>query len=52
MEKRNKLAAKKDKNLKRIVFVNKETNQKYMIANKKTMEKIDGPSEETKDFMY
>ena len=51
MEKRNKQIAKKDKDLKRIVFVNKNSGQKYMISNKKTMEKIDGPSEEIRNFM-
>ena len=45
LKKRNEKIAKKDKNLKRIVFVNKSSGQKFMVSNKKTMDKIDGKSE-------
>ena len=45
LKKRNEQIAKKDKNLKRIVFVNKSSGQKFMVSNKKTMDKIDGKSE-------
>ena len=49
--KRNKAIAKKDKDLKRIVFVNKNTGSRFMISNQKTMEKIDGIPEETSSFL-
>lgn len=51
LQTRNEKIAKKNKDLKRIVFVNKKSGQKFMISNKKTQEKIDGPSEEVKGFL-
>ena len=51
LKKRNDKIAKKEKNLKRIVFVNKNSGSKFMISNKKTLEKIDGAPEEVKTFL-
>ena len=47
LEKRKKQIAKKNKDFKRIVFVNKSSGNKYMISNVKTMQKIDPADDAT-----
>ena len=51
LEIRNRKIAKNDKDYKRIVFVNKRTGTKFMLSNKKTQEKIEGISADTKAFL-
>ena len=49
--KRNKKIAKKDKDLKRLVFRSKRTGEHFMLSNKKTEEKIDAVSSGVKGFL-
>ena len=50
LDKRKKEIVKKNKDFKRIVFVNKNDGNKYMVSNMKTMQKIDAKEDKISAF--
>ena len=50
LDKRKKEIVKKNKDFKRIVFVNKNDGSKYMVSNMKTMQKIDAKEDKISAF--